>query len=118
MIKPEIAHVVMEDLMEPDISSIWIKLSRKGGGKLIIGGLYREHQHLGQGGEDISDDIRHQEDRWRRTVKQWQAAAAGAECIVIGDINLDFSRWAAPEQHHINMVEEVKVKIETIGSVR
>ena len=51
--------------------------------KLIIGGIYREHQFLNQA-DQTSADIRNQEARWRRIVAKWLEATAGCEIIVMG----------------------------------
>ena len=114
LIKPEINFVLLEDFMEQDISAIWIKISRRGTKKLIVGGIYREHQFLKQI-DNTSLDIRCQEDRWRRTVTKWTDVTANSDSIVIGDLNLDHSTWNTPRQSHINMIETVKTEVETRG---
>ena len=79
-----------------------------------MGGLYREHRHLRQD-DDLTASKASQEDRWRRTIEQWTSISAGNECVVLGDINLDHSKWMDPPQKHVNMVETTKREIETKG---
>ena len=114
LIKPDINFTVLDMHMEPDISSIWIKVSSQGRKNLVIGGLYREHKFLKQD-DDISASLRSQEDRWRRMIQKWaeQRATTGCESIVIGDMNLDQLTWHAPTHAHKHMIEQVKNEIET-----
>ena len=104
LVKPEVKFEVMTQHMEHDISSIWIKMARQGHKRLIIGGIYREHRHLKQA-DDLTASKASQEERWRRTIEQWTSISAGNECVVLGDINLDHSKWMDPPQKHANMVE-------------
>ena len=117
LIKTDISFELLADNMDHDISTIWVKIIRKGNRKLIVGGLYREHRHLKQNNE-ISAEPRSQDDRWRRTLAQWTAATAGCDSIVIGDTNLDHNKWNQPEQAHKNMVEATKMAIETKGFIQ
>ena len=114
LIKPEINYELLDNVMENDILSIWPKIAKHGPKKLIIGGLYREHKYIRQP-DNGSADIRCQEDRWHRVLNQWISATAGADSIILGDINLDHARWNNPVQSHINMVEATKSAVETKG---
>ena len=113
LIKSDLLYEVMEQHMEQDILSMWIKINIRGRRKLVIGGLYREFRLIRQDNDDTSDNIAAQEDRWRRITEQWEAATAGADSVIIGDINLDFVQWENPAGRNINMIEKTKT---TIGS--
>ena len=56
-----------------------------------------------------------QEERFRRILRKWVNTSRGQRVVVIGDLNLDFLRWANPEPHLVQMVDSLKEKIETIG---
>ena len=43
----EVKGKVREDLMNPDLSSIWVELG-SGEHKLLVGCVYQEHQYLNQ----------------------------------------------------------------------
>ena len=57
--------------------------------------------------------------RWNSVLVGWKAAAArNSNCVIIGDINLDYTMWDNPENSNVNMVNRTKVEIETIGFVQ
>ena len=103
---------ILEDKMEQDISTIWMKFGRRGHRPIIIGAIYREHQLLGkvwtkEEGEQVY--------RWNKILDQWTGLDNGAQVIVYGDINLDKLKWSNPEQINSQMVEGTKNRIETNG---
>ena len=104
LIRTDIIHETMTEMMDDDVSAIWIKILRRGKKKIVIGGLYREHKYIRQDDNDTSVDIREQERRWRKMLAKWQVVGTGAETIAIGDFNLDFSRWETPVNNHKNMI--------------
>ena len=114
LIKLELNYTVLDEFMEPDTSAIWLNISRVGQRKLRVGAIYREHQFLKQP-DDSSADIHCQEDRWRRILSQWIAATNRSDSIIIGDMNLDISKWDSPTQKNKTMIEETKAEIETSG---
>ena len=117
LVKHEINFEILSNYMEDDISAMWVKIARKGQKKLIVGGVYREHQHLGQV-DKTSEHIRSQEDRWRRILSKWMAVTRGADSVVLGDMNLDFAKWGNPVTSHVTMIEETKSTIESAGFVQ
>ena len=80
---------VLNEYMEDDLSSIWLKIGGKGSKALIIGGMYREHTLLGY---PLSVDPQEQRSRWKRLLGQWRRACNGAECLVIGDLNIEMGK--------------------------
>ena len=82
--------------MDIRTSSIWIKLTKRGQKKIILGAIYREHSLLRQSDGGRSVEEVEQIARWRLTIKQWQEATKEEDAIVIGDMNLDFLTWDNP----------------------
>ena len=39
--------------------------------------------------------------RWEKHIEGWAAATRNARSVLIGDLNLDFSRWQDPEAGHV-----------------
>ena len=115
LVKEDFQVTIQDTLMEDDISSIWLKVKRKGCRNITIGGVYREHRRLLQGlnNDTWTEDCQNQ--RWRRFLRQWVTASRDGHCIVIGDTNLDYRKWNSPEQVHLTMVSETKDEIETLN---
>ena len=111
--KDGIQYKVQNDLMQDDISSIWVHVGGRGRNGLHIGGAYREHTLPAQPEPNISNDILQQELRWYKFINQWISASNRGPCLIIGDLNLDILTWNDPEQAHINMVEKTKDEIST-----
>ena len=58
---------------------------------LMVRGLCREHTLLRQGRNNNTNDPVLQLARWNILLGSWKATAAGnLNCVIIGDINLDF----------------------------
>ena len=119
LVKHGLEVKVLHKHMEEDLSTIWVKVGQAGRKPLTVGGIYREH-HLLQpnaprGTPNISGTPAMQQDRWRRVIKGWKAASKDTKCIVIGDLNLDYSKWMDPEPRHVRMTDMVKQEIEPCG---
>ena len=84
---------------------------------LIIGGVYRQHKLLGEDDKDSTwmEKIRKQENRWDKITSRWNRLGRNSKCCVIGDMNLDFAKWSNPDNHHKNMIDTTKEKIESEG---
>ena len=106
---------IRNDLMDQDTLSIWMEVQRKGGGKLLIAAIYREHSILRLPTPNNSGDITQQTTRWSKTLKQIKTASRNNDTFIIGDINLDFSRWNNPAQGQKKMVDETKMELEAEG---
>ena len=79
------------DLMDEDISSIWISIGLKHQKKILVGGLYREWQLLGADNDEASGSISSQLSRWNKFLEQWiKAINEDKEVVLIGDANLDW----------------------------
>ena len=92
IIKENITVQVLKEHMSTDISSIWLKIVKKGPKKLVIGGTYREHKFLYQN-DDSSNTQAAQLSRWQKTLNQWAAAGSGTTCFLLGDCNVDMLKW-------------------------
>ena len=115
LIKNGVQMEVLENLMEDEISSIWLKVNKKGGRKMIIGGIYREHSLLRQPLPNTTDSEFLQNMRWERFINQWVTASQNADCYIVGDTNLDHLKWLNPDQINTVMTNMVKNTIETLG---
>ena len=113
MIREGLDHQILDNSMEPDIASIWIKLSSRGTKPIIIGAVYREHHLLGR--SEPTDHETQQTFRWNRFLTQWNKLEGKGEIIIAGDTNLDKLKWSQPESRNEKMVTAMKDKIETKG---
>ena len=59
--------------------------------------------------------MRLQLERWKTTLVGWKKAAKNCKTVVIGDFNLDHTRWNQNEYRLKKMVQMVKDQIETEG---
>ena len=119
LIKEGVNYERLENCMDEGAASVWIRVEVKGRRKLNIGGgVYRDHKLLLQPQPNMSGDPQLQRMRWRKILNGWKKGAKDAKCIVIGDTNLDYSKWNQPEQRVASMVNETKLEIETIGFVQ
>ena len=81
------------DLEDPDISAIWMEVGLPHQKKILVANLYREWQFMGQDNKE-SLSITSQMERWRTFLDSWELALKeDKECLVLGDINLDFMKW-------------------------
>ena len=95
-------------------SSIWVKISRPGVKSLLVCGLYREHQYLKQD-TDWSLQPLEQNKRWMQFLRQVETARIASTCHIIGDVNLDYMKWEAPDHLHLQMITDTKNSLEAGG---
>ena len=116
--KTDLNYTVMIEKMEPKIASIWLRFPRKGKKPLIVGALYREHHLLEQDLPNRTGEPATQNERWNKILNQWTNLPAGAEVLVVGDLNIDFTRWTNPDHLHKYMTDQTRLRIEGIGYVQ
>ena len=107
----------LNQYMEDDLATIWVRVGATKKSSVIVGGVYRQHKLLGED-DDPPNWLVKQEERWTRLVNNWRRAGLQSNCVVIGDINLDWLMWDTPNIQHTNMVEKVQDEIETTGHVQ
>ena len=84
---------VRHDLMNDKFSSIWLEVSLPRQKKFLVCHAYRDWQYLKQE-DDESKSINAQLERWEQFLDQWEAALeTDMECIVLGDLNIDHTKW-------------------------
>ena len=83
---------IMDDLMDEEIASIWLKLSRRGMRKVHLGAIYREQTLLRRPKPNNSADPDKQTARWQKLIQQWKKTSHRADCFVVGDTNLDINK--------------------------
>ena len=115
LVREEMEVKIMEEYMDNTIASIWIKVGSKGRRPLLIGAIYREFRYIRQNQEDDSWTLQRQIERWETFVEKWRKAARRNDVMVIGDVNLDYSKWTNPDFGSARMVDKVKDTIETFG---
>ena len=112
-VKEGVNVTLVKEYMDTEVTAIWVKCSGRGRKPVLVAGVYREHKFLFHGPETGSD--RAQNSRWYKFVDSWKAASTNKDVLVIGDFNLDYERWAIPDNCHKKMVDKVKHDIETSG---
>ena len=112
--KESLNFELRKDLMDNIVTSIWLKISRQGLKSILVCGVYREHQYLKQD-TDWSLQPQEQIRRWNTFLRQVETARITATCHIIGDVNLDFNKWSAPEQSQAQMVTDTKNVLEVSG---
>ena len=113
--KNELDIKIEENLMNEDISAIWLSLAYAGNRRMKIGGIYREHRLLFQADPNPTKTDGAQLTRWNTILARWKTAARDPLCTVIGDLNLDFLNWQDPTPAHASMIARTKDEIETRG---
>ena len=112
--KENLEFELMDNLMDDIVSSIWIKISRQGVKGLLVCGIYREHQYLNQV-SDWSLQPAEQSRRWSQFLRQVETARISSICHLIGDFNLDYKKWNAPDFAHLQMITDTKDALEAGG---
>ena len=115
LVRNNLNYQLMNEKMEQEISTIWLKIPRRGKKPFILGAIYREHHLLNQQQPNLSGSPALQKSRWKRTIKQWMDVQAGADVLIVGDLNLDHLLWRDPDPAHSDMVNEIRDNIETRG---
>ena len=110
-----IIYTVEWQRMNDEIYSIWVKIGGRGRKSLRIGGMYREHFLIKQPEPNLSRNKNQQESRWKKWIHQWRDACNSGPCLVVGDMNLDLLKWENPEPFHEDMIEMVKVDIQSLN---
>ena len=118
LVRQGINFKILDKCMDTGLASIYIQLGIPGRKSLNIGGIYREHHLLRQPNVETGRPNQ-QLARWNQVLVGWKAAAArNSNCVIIGDLNLDFTLWNEPEYNTAEMINRTKVEIETIGFVQ
>ena len=112
--RDSLEFTVMDKLMDDTVSSIWIRISRRGMKSLLLCGVYREHQYLNQV-NDWSLQPLEQIKRWSQFLRQVETARLTAVCHIIGDVNLDYMKWNTPDYSQLQMITDSKNTLEAGG---
>ena len=116
LVRNDVTAQLLVDNNDKEAAAIWVKVGSTRRKSLVVGGIYRQHQLLGQETELTRQQLlQQQERRWTRIVDRWRRLARNSDCVVVGDLNLDYLRWDSPESHLEGMVDELKNSIETAG---
>ena len=105
-----------QDLEDNLLPSVWLEVGLPRQRKILIATFYREWQHMNQS-ENSSKSIQSQLERFCSFLTQWEAALSeGREVIVMGDINLDFLKWARTDLSSTDSTVRLKPLIEALFS--
>lgn len=110
-------YKVRKDLMSKTCSSIWIQVTAKNGKRSLIGYAYREFQIWGRGIETRSEG--EQFTRWVTLTGQVRKAMGeGADCILLGDLNVDYKTWNNPQYFMSRLVNEFMQEVVPLGAIQ
>ena len=108
----------LRDIETDEVSSIWMDIGLPHSKKFTLGGIYREHAHLGidQLPDHISGLPAQQEERWKEVVHQWGEALDGEkEVTLIGDFNIDVKENKRMTPMHAKLFEPIRCEILSRG---
>ena len=114
LVKNDLEVVVETSLMNDLVTSIWLKISPLGSRKMLLCGIYREHQFLYQP-DSLSLQPAEQQRRWTSFMDQIDRSANNSSVHIIGDFNLDYNKWTTPEFKHTQLVNCSKNTLEAGG---
>ena len=112
--KENLDFKIENHLMNDLVASMWLKFTQPGNSSILVCGVYREHRLLNQK-DDQSNRPEEQLNRWNSFLEQVVRARSSSSVHIIGDFNLDFRKWASPDGHHINLVNNTKNILEAGG---
>ena len=97
-----------KDLMNDKFSSIWLEISLPRQKKFLVCQAYRDWQYLNQTNKG-SKSIDAQLGRWIGFLDQWETALkTELECIVVGDLNLDHTKWMKQNSDQNSITKQLK----------
>ena len=120
IVKDTITVTKLDQFMGDQSATIWVRIGEEGRNSLRIAGIYREHHILGEDNQNMTWQVsqQRQEDRWRDILVKWRTASRNKNCLVVGDLNLDFIKWNNPELHQQQMINWTQQQIEAVGFVQ
>ena len=118
LVKNGVTVKIHPELMHEDLAVIWCSVMSGNKSVLKLGGVYREHRHLLKPKPNLSKTDQAQLDRWNLLLTGWKLAAKSKNCLLIGDFNLDYSRWNNAEGAQKKMIQRTKEEMEPLGFVQ
>ena len=115
LVKEGTQVTVLNEYMDQEIVSIWLNVNKRGGRKLHIGAVYRQHHLLRQPTPNATGGMEHQKDRWQKFLNQWKAAGETTKCFVIGDTNLSMNKGNTANHENREMTRMTKNQVELLG---
>ena len=110
----EIACKLREDLMNDKFSSIWLEINLPRQKKFLVCHAYRDWQYLNQGNK-VSKSLDAQLVRWVEFLNQWEnGLKTDLECLVVGDLNLDHTKWTKDNLSPNSITAKLKPLIEIL----
>ena len=110
----DIACKVRTDLMNDTFSSIWLEINLPRQKKFLVCQAYRDWQYMKQANNN-SKSIPAQSARWLEFLDQWEnALKTDVECIVVGDLNIDHTKWTKSDLSKSSITHKLKPLIEKL----
>ena len=96
------------DLMNPQISAVWLEVGLPGRHKFLICNAYREWGFPNQP-DRISHSIAAQKERWSLFLDKWESTIIeDKEVIVLGDINICHKKWLKQDLSPSEMAHKLR----------
>lgn len=106
---------IRKDLMSESCSSIWIHVTASNGKKYLCGFGYREFQIWGRELDTRTET--EQFKRWETLIDQTERAMSeGSDCVLLGDLNVDYKTWKNPQYFAGRLIEAFESKIVPLGA--
>ena len=100
--------------MNDTFSSIWLEINLPRQKKFLVCQAYRDWQYMKQANND-SKSIPAQSARWLEFLDQWEnALKTDVECIVVGDLNIDHTKWTKSDLSKSSITHKLKPLIEKL----
>ena len=116
-VRNDIACKIRNDLMNDTFSSIWLEVNLPRRKKFLVCHAYREWQYLHQGNKD-SKSIDSQHVRWKQFLTQWEnGLKTDLECLVVGDLNIDHTKWTKDDLPSNSITSKLKPLIESLFNI-
>ena len=110
----DIACKLRKDLMNDTFSSIWLEVNLPRQRKFLVCQAYRDWQYMGQA-DNESKSIQAQCSRWVEFIDQWEKALqTDLECLVVGDLNIDHTKWTNPNISKNSITYKLKPLIDVL----
>ena len=101
-------------LMNDSFSSIWLEINLPRQKKFLVCHAYRDWQYLNQGNK-VSKSLESQHTRWVKFLDQRERGLkTDLECLVLGDLNIDHTKWTQDDLSPNSITSKLKPLIESL----
>ena len=121
-VKDSVTYTRASEYEIPNFPAIWLRIGQ-GKSSYLICGVYREFTRPGEPSK-VTKRLVNQRARWQQFLEKAEAAASsGAEIHILGDLNLNYSKWiqngnGMPGWRYSGMVEDLHDSLMNKGFVQ